>query len=385
MSSEWIHNQQTPSYDYSIRLKLPFVKHPAKSKYQVLGTMSGSSLDGLDMALCEWCFAHGRWEMEFIKTHCQPYPDSWIEKLKHARQLDSEQLNVLENEYSQWCADQIFDEFASLLPGLDLIASHGHTVKHNPAKGYSLQLGSASILSDILKKPVVNNFRIADIRAGGQGAPLVPILERDILHEYDAFINLGGIVNLSYREKNRMMAGDVWGCNQILNGLVNPLGMDYDEGGQLASTGKHCALMWEAYSSHPYSSLPFPKSLDNHYVIEEWLFPWMDSHHAINDLLYTCCQFIGHSIAKILPGRSGSGKIMVTGGGAHNLFLVEQIQQALASKSWTVVVPDKAWVDYKEAALMSYMGLLRCLGEYNTIPESTGAKKAVIAGDMVIY
>ena len=231
-----------------------------KGRYYVVGVMSGTSLDGLDLALIEFFLNRDKWEYRYLATTTKAYSVSWQEKLSKARFLDSEPLMELDDDYTNFLADQILlfmkenTEYS-----IDLVSSHGHTVHHQPEQGITQQIGNLAHLAAKLKKTVVCDFRVQDVALGGQGAPLVPGGEFYLLSDYTACVNLGGFANISLYEAERLVAFDVAAANLVFNAYAQKKSQTYDSGGIMASEGRLISSLLVKLNALPYYRMPYPK------------------------------------------------------------------------------------------------------------------------------
>ncbi|WP_116106491.1 anhydro-N-acetylmuramic acid kinase [Lewinella sp. IMCC34191] len=362
------------------------------TRHTVLGIMSGSSLDGVDLAVCTFEFdAHradpiGNWSLD--KATTLAYPDTWRERLVSSTKLSARDLQQLNAELGGWVGAQaakFLSEFTSGAPSL--VGYHGHTVFHEPAAGYTLQLGEGAALAGAIGLPVITDLRSADIAAGGQGAPLAPVADRYLFPEYDAFLNLGGIVNFSIRQPDgNFLAGDLSGCCQIMDRLARQEGQDYDQDGTLARSGKHLPELWRRIDELPFHSQPCPKSLSNQWVVET-LWPVIrDFPGDTADKLRTFVDYLIVAIYEELTPHWRSGPdntsmpVLVTGGGAHNRYLLESLRTYRSDK-WTFDFQTPAGVtDFKEGALVALCALLRYAGLPNSLASATGASHDTVNG-----
>ncbi len=343
-----------------------------ENKTTILGVMSGSSLDGLD--LCIVCFEKkaDRWAYEITYCETVEIPDFYLRQLEKAPTLDSVDLLELDMSYGRWIGEHIL----KLKYPIDLISIHGHTVFHLPEKQLSLQIGNGEIINQLTDVTTVTNFRNLDILLGGQGAPLVPMGEKHLFPEFDGFINLGGICNASFSSNSNWLAGDIGPCNQVFNFYSETLGYSFDDGGQMASTGNLNKALLDNWSAFDFFHCPFPKSLGNHWVKEHFL---QSSDYESKDVLRTFSFFIAKQILEVL-NRYRPKKVMITGGGAYNTFLINQIRN---QTNIELVVPDERLINYKEALIFAFLGLLKVRGEANVISGCTGASRDSCSG--VVY
>ena len=362
--------------------------------YKVIGLMSGSSLDGLDIVYTELLENNGDWSFEILEADCYTYSDEWIKKLKNAIQISGLEYQLLHSEYGHYLGKEIirFIEEKGLHYKVGLIASHGHTTFHLPAKKMTAQLGDGAAIAALTGLSVVSDLRALDVAFGGQGAPIVPIGEKLIWKQYDLFLNIGGIANISFKKNDVFIAFDVCPANRVLNLLANKKGKEFDEGGVMATAGNVDEQMLSDLNKLGYYHKPYPKSLANDFGTDE-VFPLVESFEInTNDALRTYVEHIVQQIkiAVTVVENTNSGefnssrKLLVTGGGAFNTFLIGRLSEALASLNIEVVVPKENIVKYKEALVMALIGVLRWRQEYNVLASVTGAQRNSIGGALWI-
>ena len=349
--------------------------------YKVLGVMSGSSLDGLDLCISGFTQENGGWLGSIIETHSVPFPYLLAQQLSNARHTSALELTLLENEFTRFVASAIKTQFSN--SDFELIGFHGHTVFHNPDQGYTLQIGNGALLAAECKAPVVYDFRRTDVALHGQGAPLVPVGDALLYGQYDACLNLGGIANLSIIPKEgnaqKLSGFDICACNQLLNHFANQLGLAYDEGGKLAKLGTINTELLTYYNSNPWLTFPYPKSLGNEYVAKHFIEGAPSLHPA--DGLATVCEHIAEHISSCINSAAITGYVLVSGGGAFNEFLIHSIQKKLKHATLELATPEL--INFKEAHLFAFLALLRCLNIENTWASVTGASKNAISGALV--
>ena len=352
---------------------------------KILGIMSGSSLDGIDLALCEFNGnTKGKVFWKIIKADTIAYSDDWVSRLRFLPHSSAREITLADYDLGY-----LFGEIAKgFVAGenVDYIASHGHTVFHEPQNKMTLQIGNGSAIASASGIPTIYDFRSMDIGFGGQGAPIVAILDRDLFLEYDALVNLGGISNISITNSEKTIAYDISPCNQLLNFLANKKGFDYDKGGHIASKGKvNKELLAKLYSFDHFTS-SFPKSLDNNYIKNNFISVLENDSSSIEDKMATVIELIAVSLIdelrKNLTQSTGKPKIMFAGGGAKNIFLMNKIAEL--GRNYSVIIPDESIIDYKEALLMAYMGYLRVTEKTNTLKTVTGALQDTIGGAICV-
>lgn len=349
-----------------------------KSKnYNVIGVMSGTSLDGVDLAHITFTYTN-KWEFVFNATETVPYSSKWEEILKKAVFYSNEQLQTLNIEYTQYLSQIILDFIQQQgIQHLDFVSSHGHTVQHDPKNKHTLQIGNLPQLATLIKKDVVCNFRVSDVQLGGHGAPLVPIGDAMLFYEYDYCINLGGFSNISFSENNKRIAFDISPVNTVLNWYSSKMGFPYDEGGKIAATGELNLKLYEALNSIPFFNLKAPKSLGIEFV-HQTILPLIDSFQLdIPTILHTFCKHVAHQIGKVILTDS-SKKMLITGGGVYNHFLISEIKKTVKAE---VVLPSDDLISFKEALIFAFLGVLRLENKVNILASVTGAKMDHCSGE----
>ena len=359
--------------------------------YKVIGLMSGSSLDGLDIA-----YVHLQeraatsqlpktWDFSLLHTACYPYPGDWKRRLAEATALSALDYQLLDVEYGHYLGEQVsrFIEEFGLHYQVQLIVSHGHTTFHWPARKMTAQLGDGAAIAAGTRINVVSDLRAMDLALGGQGAPIVPIGEKLLLPGYEFFLNLGGIANVSRHgaaagTAQSFLAFDVCPANRILNALAELEGRPYDKAGAMAATGRVDENLLRELNVLPYYALPSPKSLANEFGTETVLPLVRARGLSTADALRTYVEHIAQQVGRAVgDGQQAGARMLVTGGGAHNDFLVERLRHKLGME---VVVADDQLADYKEALIMALIGVLRWREENNVMASVTGASRDSIGG-----
>ncbi len=355
------------------------------SHYNVLGLMSGTSLDGLDMALCHIWEENGHWNYAIKHTKDIAYSNEMREHLKNAIYLSEKDHAQLHRDYGIWLGEQARSFMEEFGPEIDFIASHGHTSHHRPDEGITFQLGDGQMLANTSGKQVVCDFRTKDVSLKGQGAPLVPIGDKLLFHEYDFCLNLGGISNISFDKDGERIAYDIGLANMPLNYITHKMGLAYDENGKLARSGKLDHDLLQKLNALAYYQLPYPKSTGYEWFTGE-IVPLIEASGSSEiDLLHTFihhnCEQIAISVHKH-QGKS-QNKLLATGGGALNQFFMDTLQEKLGSHT-EVVVPSKTLIAYKEALVFALMGVLRLEGKTNVLRSVTGATSDSCSGEVFL-
>lgn len=340
-------------------------------EYHVIGLMSGTSLDGLDIAYCRFYATANSWKYEILKAETIAYSPDWKQKLINAETLNALDFQQLHTDYGFYLGQRVADFIIKTNATVDFVASHGHTIFHQPEKRLTVQIGKGSSIASKCKLTVVNDFRALDVALAGQGAPLVPVGDRLLFSEFDFCLNLGGFANVSYEHAGKRIAYDICPVNIVMNAICEKLGKPFDENGDMAREG-----MVSHYLLNELNQLGFykvapntPKSLGKEWIIQS-VNPILDLYEVSdNDALRTFCEHIAFQIAKSLNDKP-KGKLLVTGGGAYNAFLMQCIQQQVKHE---VIIPGKNTIEFKEALIFAFLGVLRIRNEINCLRSVTGA------------
>ncbi|RPG57712.1 MAG: anhydro-N-acetylmuramic acid kinase [Flavobacteriales bacterium TMED191] len=349
------------------------------NKFSVIATMSGTSMDGLDIAYVQYYRKKEKWQFKLIQAETFFYSKDI--KINFIQAYKKElSINFLDEKFGHLISDFIISFIKKHDVSVDLISSHGHTIFHEPMKGFTTQIGSGSIISKRLGLPVVCNFRQQDIDLGGQGAPLVPIGDRLLFSEFDACLNLGGIANISYEKHSSRFAFDICPCNILLNNIANQLGQDFDMDGKLASKGTVDKNLLKSLNEIDYYYSSHPKSLGMEYV-DSFFLPIL-SKVSLNkhDLLATISEHIAVQLSKVFL-QLDLNKILVTGGGAFNTNLIARIEKNYMS---SLLLPSREIICFKEAIVFGFLGVLRSLKQTNCLSSATGAKRDHSSGDIYL-
>ena len=351
--------------------------------YKVIGMMSGTSLDGIDLLAMKLTKKED-WSYELLTAETLPYPPSWIQELRQAHILPKPVLYELNDRYTLYVGEQ-YQNFKNKhnLTDIDLFCSHGHTIWHRPQEGVTLQIGNLPSLATYTQETVVCDFRTQDVMYGGQGAPLVPIGDQILFSDYEYCLNLGGYANISYDQKGNRTAFDICPVNTVLNYLSRKEGLDYDENGQLAASGTLIPELYDDLERLSFYTTAPPKSLGTEWL-EGKFMPTLvkyENSYSTSDLLCTCVRHMAHQIARILNNKiQQTGIALVTGGGAYNTFLISSIQELTTHH---LHIPDDLLCNYKEALIFGLLGVLRYRNEVNCLRSVTGATRDHSSG--VIY
>lgn len=368
-----------------LRIKPSWMKESSK----ILGLMSGSSCDGVDAVICDFNTEDGVIRYELLHTASFKFTDKLRDDLKTVAHKSLAELQTINSAFSNFLSSHISD-FLRKSVSVNYIASHGHTVLHAPDEGYTLQLGNGALISARTGIPTICDFRSQDISHGGQGAPLAPLADKILFSGHDFYLNLGGIVNISHISAHRVIGYDIGPCNQMLNALSNLRGLAYDAAGNMAATGELNQQLLEKLLANQYLDLPYPKSLDNSWVYNNYTQLLINHEDSIENRLHTSVEFIAMAIKNDLLKIAVKEKIQLdntsifcTGGGAFNDYMMERIRFHCNTLGVQLTIPTQDIIEYKEAMLMALMGYLRVVGKPNCLGSVTGASKDCSAG--VIY
>ena len=350
--------------------------------YNVIGVMSGTSLDGVDLAHIQLALQNNKWTFKIIESETVSYNKGWINKLKSAVDYPEIKLVKLNEEYTKLLAS-ILSNFIEnhKIENIDAVCSHGHTILHQPEKGLTLQIGNLPEISSFTQQTVVCDFRVQDVRLGGQGAPLVPIGDRLLFSEYDYCMNLGGFSNVSFEQNGERIAFDISPVNTVLNFYANQLGLDYDNKGNISRTGKINENLLEKLNALDYYHQKFPKSLGFEFVKEIILPIIEDFEIPIEDKLRTFTEHLTLQTALALPNKNG--RILITGGGVYNDFIMERIQSYLPKME--LIIPSTKILEFKEALIFALLGVLKLRGEINVLRSVTGAEMDHSSGEIYTF
>ena len=342
----------------------------------IIGLMSGTSLDGLDIAYCRFELENDLWTYQILHGETIPYSDSWRDRLASLDSADAQEFARADSDFG-YLMGELTNEFIQrhqLTP--DFIASHGQTIFHQPQHKLTTQIGKGAAIASKTGLPVVCDFRSTDVAWGGQGAPLVPIGDKLLFQEHDYCLNIGGIANISYDKDGVQIAYDICPANMVLNALAHKMNLPYDHEGKLASEGKLNTILFEQLNQLPFYHQPPPKSLGKEWV-ESTINPLIQHPgSSIQDLLHTFCEHIAFQIGQH-TGSDRVNKLLITGGGALNEYLVDRIQHHVSPQ---VIIPDLQTIQFKEALIFAFLGLLRWRKEINSLASVTGAQKDTIGG-----
>ena len=340
-----------------------------KNEYNVIGVMSGTSLDGIDLVYAKFEL-NDNWSFKILNTETVAYSSYWYETLKSLVNKSLEELKAIDVGYTEYLVKIIKDfinEFG--IKNIDAVCSHGHTALHQPEKKLTYQIGNNSLLAEVLKETVVCDFRVQDVELGGQGAPLVPIGDKLLFSKYDFCLNLGGFANISMDLNKDRIAYDICPVNIVLNHYVNKLGFIYDDEGKIASTGVVNETLLNHLNTLDFYKEKHPKSLGLEWVNHN-IFPLIDRFQLdVKDILRTYVEHIAIQIASEINKKSGP-TVLISGGGVYNLYLIDRVKNYSKSDN---VIPSKNIIEFKEALIFAFLGVLKLRNEVNCLKSVTGA------------
>jgi anhydro-N-acetylmuramic acid kinase len=342
-----------------------------QEKYTVIGVMSGTSLDGIDLAHLNFEIINGKWNFQILESETIGYSQKWINQLKIAVGFSGLELQKLNADYTLLLGNIIFDFIKkNNIENIDAVCSHGHTILHQPQNGITLQIGNLPEIAGLCNQKVVCDFRVQDVKLGGQGAPLVPIGDRILFPDYEYCLNLGGFSNVSFEENGNRIAFDISPVNTVLNFYANQLDLEYDDKGKISRTGSINSELLKELNQLDFYQQKYPKSLGFEFV-KETILPMIENYPiAIEDKMTTFTEHIAVQIALALPNKKNN--LFITGGGAYNDFMIERIQFHLPETK--MVIPERKIIEFKEALIFGLLGVLKLRNEINTLSSVTGAK-----------
>jgi anhydro-N-acetylmuramic acid kinase len=346
-----------------------------KNRFRVLGVMSGTSLDGIDLALID--FWIDPWKFNLVKTATIPYPDQWIKILTNIYYQGIKKIHEVDNSYTVFLGDIVRDFInKNQIKDIDFVSSHGHTAMHIPSDGITYQLGNLSSINQKYNLTTICDFRNQDVELGGQGAPLVPIGDVILFSDYTACLNLGGFANISREIQGKRIAYDICSVNLVFNYLARKKFLLYDKNGELAKSGKLLTKLFDELNEIDFYNLSYPKSLGIEWNVSI-VYPIIIEalkKSSLEDVIHT---YLKHVVLKISDCLNDDDKVLVSGGGALNQFLIETLKSKTKAE---IIVPSRDLIEYKEALIFGLLGLLRVLDINNCLSSVTGASKDHCSG-----
>ena len=350
-----------------------------KTQYHVLGIMSGTSLDGIDLAQIKLQFDK-KWKFSLLNCETQPYSLNWKTRLQDGIALDKTALKKLDEDYTSYLGETINTFIRKYqIKNLDAVCSHGHTILHQPEKGITFQIGNSPDLANMLQETVICDFRTQDVALGGQGAPLVPIGDKLLFSDYDFCLNLGGFANVSTLQDGKRIAYDVCPINIILNPFAEKLGAAFDNKGEMAASGKNIPELLEKLNALPFYKKTHPKSLGFEWVLKEVMPLVNGKGYKPQDVLHT---FVEHMAMQLAMSFKDEASVFITGGGAYNDYLLDRLRFYKALK---IEIPSSEIINYKEALIFGLLGVLKLRNEINCLQSVTGAPKDHSSGKIYDY
>ena len=338
-----------------------------------IGVMSGTSLDGIDLALCRFKASDTRWKYDILAAKTVEYSSLWKSKLQQAPTLGAQDFLLLHNEYGCYIGDLI-NEFLRGKEKPSLIASHGHTIFHQPTKKFTFQLGQGATIAATTGISTISDFRSLDVALGGQGAPLVPMGDKHLFSEFDYCLNIGGFANISQQIGRNQLAFDICPANIVLNHLALAKNQEYDTDGAIGAAGHIDSELLSKLNNLPYYQQKYPKSLGREWVETQINPLLLNSGLSIEDQAATIYEHITDQISLNLGAK---GKLLMTGGGTHNAFLIHKLKTKTACE---IHIPDHNLINFKEALIFAFLGVLAFKGEINVDATITGSSTNHIGG-----
>lgn len=352
------------------------------NKYNIIGIMSGSSMDGVDLAHCTITKDGGSYDFKINLGKTIEFNENWRVRLSQLRKQSA--LNYVKTDifFGYYLGELCNNFIQENNLEVDFIASHGHTAFHNPSKGITSQVGDGQSISALTNLPVVTDFRRMDVAKLGEGAPLVTLADELLFSEYDFCLNLGGFANISYKENENRVGYDICANNILLNRIARDLGQPYDKDGKIADSGSIIYELLDKLNDIEYYSKPYPKSLNRDWINKElWHIVRSYRETSLEDRMTTLVDHIAGQIGKNIDnlcGGDASGKrVLVTGGGAFNSTLIDYIKSHTEAE---IIIPEESIVNYKESLAFALLGTLRIENKENIIAHGTGANANSIAG-----
>lgn len=352
------------------------------SNYNIIGIMSGTSLDGVDISYCSYSKnMDKKWSFKLLQGATYDYPDEIAQLLQDPFALTASRLAQLDTELGEIygkLVNRFIKEFEIDKKEVSAIASHGQTVFHQPEKGFTTQIGCGTRIAVETGIQVINDFRSKDVYLGGQGAPLVPVGDFSLFSDKaDAFLNIGGFCNISFKDKGQIVAYDVCPGNLPLNKLALNKGLKYDVDGALARSGEINFFLLGLLNRLPYYQEPYPKSLG-----VEWLemdfYPMIKMDKEIENNMRTVVEHITMQLSDTI-NKLPINKIFVTGGGAKNDYLMERLKQYCEKE---IIIPEEAIINLKEAIVFGFLGALYLEKDTNVLKSVTGASNDSVSGTL---
>jgi anhydro-N-acetylmuramic acid kinase len=341
------------------------------NNYTAIGIMSGTSVDGLDVILCNFKRVNKKWKFKIIKANTFFYSNKWKRVLSNADKLGAYDFIKFHKEYGKFIGLSI-NKFLNGNKGeIDFIASHGHTIFHQPDKNLTFQIGDGAVIAATTGITTISDFRSLDIALGGQGAPLVPIGDKFLFSEYDFCLNLGGFANISFHKNKKQTAFDICPVNIVINYLTQTINKQFDRDGKIAKKGNLNNRLLYELNNIAFYKIKAPKSLGKEWVVAK-ILPIINKYNIKpEDKLRTIYEHIANQISQVLNNNKDK-TVLLTGGGTYNKFLIKLIDEQTDCE---LIIPDNNIIDFKEALIFAFLGLLRYRNKINCLSSVTGAKR----------
>ncbi len=354
------------------------------STYRVIGVMSGTSMDGVDLAYCKLIVDEaGKWSYEILNAETVSYNETWRLRLSKLRNQNAFNVYRTDRYYGEYIGELINEFINHHSLEVDLISSHGHTIFHQPENNVSFQIGDSSAIAGVTGIPTVTNFRAMDVVKDGEGAPISGVGDALLFNEYDFCLNLGGFANISATYEGQRIAYDVCPANILLNRIAREFGKEYDENGEIAEQGRVDYDLLSDLNSIGYYEESFPKSLGREWINQNFWFRVRNSDASKEDKMKTLVDHIsgqvGSNIQQLAGEEVDKKRVYVTGGGAFNKTLIDHLRTHTDAE---IIIGDEKIVNYKEALIFALMGVLRVRNEVNILSSLTGAEADSIAGEL---
>ena len=348
---------------------------------QAIGLMSGTSLDGLDVCCCTFRQQAGKWSFHIDCAKGYSYPDAMKQILgTGAQTMSALEFITFHSSYGKFLGERVNEFMQEFGVHPDIIASHGHTIFHEPQKRIMYQIGDGAAIAAETRIPTVSDFRRLDIMLGGQGAPLVPIGDRLLFADYDFCLNIGGFSNISFEQDGRRIAFDISPVNYVINHYCRQIGLEFDRDGEIARQGNICQELLDELNGMDFYHQSGPKSLGREWV-ETLVYPMLERYGlSMENMLRTFYEHAAWQISRIITARplpAGNGKLLITGGGAFNKFLIERIDALCPCE---IVIPSRQIIEYKEALIFAFLGALYMADTPGCLASVTGATTDNIGG-----
>jgi anhydro-N-acetylmuramic acid kinase len=351
-----------------------------KNTYTAIGLMSGTSLDGLDIALCVFTKNVKDWDYKIIDAKTFSYNTIWKQKLQNAYLLSAEEVCKLHTNFGAFSALAVNTFIKDKKYRIDVIASHGHTVFHQPKNRFTCQIGDGATIAALTNIATICDFRSTDVALGGQGAPLVPIGDELLFNQFDACLNIGGIANISFKHNKERIAFDICPANLVFNFYAAQAGKPYDKGGKIAASGKVNEAVLKKLNAFPFYKKHTSKSLGREWIEKEVIALLENSNLSLHAKMATILEHSAFQIAGVL-NHFKLKNVLITGGGAYNTYFINRIRHYTTCE---LILPDNKTIQFKEALIFAFLGVLRLREETNCLKSVTGATRNSCSGALYL-